>query len=315
MINKTSKELRQIFDLNRDDMRYYTDPKHGVLKPEKSGKGQADNYSETDIERLLDIKIYRLSGYGNKDMGNIFTESYDSDEEIAEQIKVYKRRILILEFIQKLRSNLREAKDYISEQSVEAIVSTVKALDSYGYEIKSFEDIYELFLDMIKLIFIVDYLSQKESIKDRNEIKSLNRSKEAFDLMVTYSELFGKKITPEGTRESLTKMIIAFEEGDLNPKSDAKQLADLISNKRQAFKRLMRKIWNRNTKEWDVRSGRNYVERMMIMLDFVLDYFADEDTIYCLLKNTENFLRGLDRIALEGGEVKLPKNKVKDLYA
>lgn len=105
MINKTSKELRQIFDLNRDDMRYFTETK-SILKPKKLGQGQAAKYSETDIERLLDIKILLLSGYKNQDMENIFTGDYVSDEKIAEQIRNYKRRILILEFIQKLRSNI-----------------------------------------------------------------------------------------------------------------------------------------------------------------------------------------------------------------
>lgn len=315
MINKTSKELRQIFDLNRDDMRYFTNPKDGVLKPKRSGKGQADKYSEAEIDRLLDIKIYRMTGYKNQEMKEIFKGDYVSDDEIAEQIKTYKRRILILEFIQKIRTNLKDAREFVKEQSVEAIVSTVKTLNSYGFEINSFEDIYDIFLDMIKLVFIIDYLSQKESIKDENEIKSLNRSMEAFDLIAYYSELFGGKITPEWINDNLIQMLYAFEEGNLEPKTDAKEFANLLNDKKQAYKRIMRKNWNKSTNEWDAQTRKNYIERMMILLDFVFDYFADEYTIYYLFKNVENFLRGLDREALERGEVKLPKNKVKDLYA
>lgn len=314
MINKTSKELRQIFDLNRDDMRYFTETK-SILKPKKLGQGQAAKYSETDIERLLDIKILLLSGYKNQDMENIFTGDYVSDEKIAEQIRNYKRRILILEFIQKLRSNMKEANDYISEQSRETVKTTLNTLYSNGYEIKSFEDIYEFFLDMIKLIFIIDYLSQKESIEDKNIIKSLNRSKEAFDLIIFYSRLLGTNLKSEQLTKDFIELIDAPEEGDQETKAYAKEIVKKLNNKKRTFKRIMRKNWEQYTKEWGEQSGENYRERMMILYDFIFDYLADEETIYYLMKNFENFLRGLDRAALERGDVILPKNKIKDLYA
>lgn len=320
MIYKTSKELRRIFDLNRDEMRYLSDDKTGVLKPirpEKSDKRNttAAKYSEYDIDCLIDIKIHLLSGYKKNDMKKIFSKNYDSYNEIAEQIKTYKRRILILELIQKIRSNLREAKEFISEQYVDVVVSTAKTLNSYGYEIKSYEDFYEIFLDLIKLVFIIDYLSQKESLDNENEIKSLNRFKEAFDIIIRYLGLFETQLKPEDITKGFIEMIDTPEEGEEEAKAFAKEFVKKLSGKKRVIKRAMRKNWEEYTKEWGAQSGENYRERMMIIYDFVFEYFADEDTIYCLVKNFERFLRGLDREALERGEVKLPKDKEVDLYA
>ena len=106
MSYKTSSEIQEIFELQRDDIKRLQ--KAGVLNPVKKGQGKASLFGDDDMSRILDIKMHMLAGYKVSQMCNFFDEAYDSDEELSKQIHMYKKRILILEYIRTLKTDIRE---------------------------------------------------------------------------------------------------------------------------------------------------------------------------------------------------------------
>ena len=57
----------------------------------------------------------------------------------------------------------------------------------------------------------------------------------------------------------------------------------------------------------DVRERYKLI--MQHIIEFALDYFIDEEELFCIMKNFQNFVICLDRIELEKGVVRLGGEK------
>ena len=111
MISKTATELRKILGLDRNTFQRLED-KEGIT-PNKIGQGIATEYSADDISKLIDVKLLLLSGFRVSEMPQLLCEEYYPDNIINEQMRMYKRRIAMLEFV----SMLREAYEEFSRVS------------------------------------------------------------------------------------------------------------------------------------------------------------------------------------------------------
>ncbi len=300
MIDKTSSEIQEIFGLDRDDVRRLE--KDGVLKPKKNGQGKASRFGEEDMNRLLDIKIYLLAGYRISDMKKIITEEYDSDEGIAEQIHIYKKRIQMLEFIRVMRSDIKELSTLRQKQLINAgVVSAEKTnLPKFGSK-----EYFDAFWDYIKLVFIVDFLSQKESFKTDNEI-ILKRTFAAYNIIKKILGMSGTEIDDEEFVSAFSEIASIHINSDDEIKDFLKELVEeYLSNKNKIMEDLIHENIDPITDELDQRAGDVYRDMMYHFFQFTLDYFVDEEELYCIYINFSKFVNGLDQDALSKGIVRL----------
>lgn len=300
MSGKTSSEIQDIFGLCRDDIKRLE--KDGVLNPKKSGQGKASLFSERDLNTLLDIKIYLLAGYRISDMKNIITATYDSDSRISEQIHIYKKRIQMLEFIQTIRADIRKLYTLSQGQwrNVSRVHAEKTAIPAFGTQ--EFNDFFWKFM---KLIFIIDFMSQKESFKQDSEI-IVKRALAAYRIVVDILSMTGTEIRREGLIEGLNALRKEPIEDDREVKEFAKELVEeYLNQKDQIIDEIFKEGVDPIVAELDPESGATYRDMMLHIIGFALDYFVDERELYYLFMNFIQFVQGLDQEALDNGIVKI----------
>lgn len=175
MLDIKSSDLQAIFSVSRDDVRRLS--KDGVLTPRKHGNGIADEFDEYDLQRMLDVKMFLWAGYKVSDMRSIFTDGYDPEKAISEQIHVYERRLKVLKFIEKMRSNSIDADVIGSEHQGCTYNMMTGYLDAcanlkfepevemseYRLNVPKYGDekFKEFFWCWIETLMLFDYFSQK----------------------------------------------------------------------------------------------------------------------------------------------------------
>lgn len=304
MFNKTSSEIQEIFGLCRDDVKRLE--KDGVLNPAKSGQGKASKFGEEDMSRLLDIKMYLLAGYRISDMKRIITDNYDSDEGIAEQIHVYKKRIQMLEFIRVMKADYKKIGELSPKQLIETGKVSAEKTNMPTYGSKEY---FDIFWDYIKLVFIVDFLSQRESLKVDREVV-LNRAYAAYIIVEKILKMSGTEINRDEIREAFVEMANTPIEDDQEIKEFAKELVgEYLSHKEQILEELTKESIAPITDELDAQAGSIFKDIMNHFFRFTLDYFVDEEELYCVYLNFRQFVNGLDQENLATGIVRLGGKK------
>ncbi len=298
MIRKATSEVLDIFCLCRDDIKRLQ--KEGILTPEKKGQGITTYYTDKELNKLLDIKMYLLAGYRISDMETIFTDEYDSETGIAEQIHVYKKRIQMLEFIQNIRLDLEDFQKLSQTQLIKTgKVSAQKSnLPEYGTD-----SYYDLFWNIVKLIFVVDFLSQKESFKTEKKIV-LRRVLEAYRVCEEILEISGTEINREEIKQAFIEMANTPIEDSEIKEFVSDVVKECIRNRDAILDELNRENIKPITDELDSQSGKIYKKMMDHIFKFALDYFVDEEELFCVYVNFRNFVNGLDQQALEDGVIK-----------
>ncbi len=300
MIDKKSSEIQEIFGLCRDDIKRLE--KDGVLKPVKSGQGKASKFGEGDMNRLLDIKMYLLAGYRISDMKKIITDDYDSDGGIVEQIHIYKKRIQMLEFIRVMKSDFDELETLSLNQLIETgkVFAEKTNIPMYGSK-----EYYDTFWDYIKLVFIIDFLSQRESFKVDSTIV-FQRAYTAYNIVEKILKLSGTEINQDEIRNAFIEMANTPMESEQEIKGFIKELVEeCLSNKEQIMAELTRESITPITEELDPQTGKIFKDMMNHFFRFTLDYFVDEEELYCVYMNFRKFINGLDQEALTAGIVRL----------
>lgn len=303
MKGKTSLEIREIFGLERDDIRRLE--KSGVLKPKKDGQGKASLFGMRDLDRLLDIKMYLLGGFRISDMPGIFTEDYDSDERIGEQIHIYKKRIQMLEFIRVMRSDLKAFEKLDQKKLIQSGRITAKNsnLPEYGTE-----EYFDEFWNFLKLVFIMDFLSQKESFL-RQEIV-LKKAMDAYHIIESILERSGIKIDSE----EVIQVLLELTDSPIEEDNDLKHyVLEWVEEYRNSKIKIMEELEKESITPTIKGLDDDVKERFKLMMqhltEFALDYFIDEEELFCIMKNFQQFIIGLDRAALEKGVVRLGDEK------
>ncbi len=299
MVDKTSTEVQEIFGLERDDLRRLE--KAGVLNPVKSGQGKVSRFGQEDMDRLLDVKIYLLAGYRIVDMGQAFTEGYDSEEMVAEQIHIYKKRIQLLEYIRVARADIKKLGSLSQKQMIETAEASAEStnLPQVGSA-----EYFDKFWDLIKLVFIVDYLSQKESFADDSDVV-LKRAFTAYHIIESILKMSGIEINQEELVNVFFEMASTpIEDGEI--RMFAKELVqEYLHNKDQLMKEFLDECVNPITEKLDEQAGEVFRNMVGHFFQFILDYFVDEEELYCVFVNFIRFVNGLDQEALSKGIVRL----------
>lgn len=304
MTFKKSSEIQKIFGLSRDDINRLD--KDGVLKPRRSGQGIASQYSNEDIYRLLDVKMYLLAGYRISDMKNILTSSYDSDSGISEQIHIYKKRIQMLEFIRVMRADFNELEQFSAKQVIEFNKKAAKNsnLPDYGTD-EYFESAWEY----LEMIFLVDFLSQRESLNSEKE-EVLDKVLEAYKLVGKILELSGTEIDQNEVKDFILTIADYSDEDDMEVKDYIKEIIDeYLSNKEQIADELEKECIVPQTRGLKEEMAVIYKKILKHFFEFSLSYFVDEEELYCIYINLKRFAQNIDIKALEQGIVRLEGRK------
>lgn len=288
MINKTNSELRELFGLSRDDIRRLEDD--GVLNPKKEGQGKAALYGLVDVNILLDVKLLLLSGYRVADMKNIINDSYNSDAELKEQIHTYKKRIQMLEFIRRIRADLRKLDQFSKEQLFEA-----GKIPQKSYNIPNFQKYYDMYLDIIKLILLLETLSKKNSFIDHQQSIVIKRFYDAYRIVEKLIQLSGRKIP----KEELIDFFTELTEFTTDDEYEIRSLINEIINEKKS---MIDEIKNESTPsyfdELEDEIAVYYKDVYMDIVTFFIDYFIDEDELYYLFYNFILFANNLDKDSL-----------------
>ena len=283
MFEKCSSEIQDIFGLSRDDVRRLEN--EGLLKPIKRGQGKAAIYGEADLFRLLDIKIYLLAGYRIADMSNIITEDIDSDTNLDEQIYLYKKRILMLEFIKGMKAYLKKIRTLSAEQ-YNSLISV--SINNSNLSSRNANEFFDVIWDMYKLLFIADYLSQRTSFKEKSEIVS----KRVSDAYITVKKLCQVTGNTKGLEELKFNMAAMAHEID---EEEVKEFVDELVDEYQQDKEKIIYDFISDciipiTKKLDVQTGDLVREFWEYVIRFLMDYFFDKNELYCIFINVLRFL-------------------------
>lgn len=299
MNEKTSSEVQDIFGFSRDDIKRLESIE--VVKPEKRGQGRASIFGEEAINRLLDVKLYILAGYRISDMESIFSNDHDPQDMISEQIHIYKKRIQMLEFIQAMRADDKELAKLDERQLIELDKLSVK--NNHMPEFGTIE-YHDKVLDLLKLIFIVDFLSQKDSFRADISIVR-QRSMTALNLILGFFELTGE----DDTKEKLLRLVKEPIDDDLDIKDIVKDFSEeWLAEKDKILEELTNDIFESIPEEVDEQVVSVYKMIVLHLSQFVADYFFDEHELYCIFINLRNLFKELDQDALDKGKIKLRKS-------
>lgn len=298
MSDRKSSEIQEIFGLSRDDIKRLE--RDGILKPQKSGQGKASIFSEDDMNCLLDVKIHLLAGYRICDMKGSITDDYDSDIGITEQIHLYKKRIQMLEFVQKIRADRNEL-DKLSDTQRSKFLKTIS--DKTKTPIYGSKEYFDYFWKIMKLIFIVDFLSQKQSFKEKNSTIVLDRAYKAYQILVELLKISGAEITDDDINSTFIEIA---NTSDCKIRELVNEIVDeYLSNREEILEKMLNEGLNPIINELDVETGNIYRQMLSHLYQFVLDYFVDEQELDCILLNIKKFVHGLDENLLKEGLFRL----------
>lgn len=299
MLAKKSSEIQEIFGLSRDQIR--TLEKEGVIKPEKNGQGKASLYGYEDVNLLLDIKLYLLAGYRIVDMKNIIKDNFDYEEAITEQLHILKKRLQMLEFIRIIRKDFKKLEQLDARQLVN--VGKVAAKKSQMPEFGT-EEYFDKLLDLLKLVFIVDFLSQRSSFVVDSKVV-LSRTLDAYRILDTIIQT-----QDEDFHTDDISLIDIFSEiantSDQGIQGMVNEIVDECrKNKDDILKDFTRTSITPITDELDKETGIVYRDMMLHLFQFAIDYFVDKDELYCIFTNIRHFVNGLNPEALANGVVRI----------
>lgn len=305
MNKKTSTEIQEIFGLGRDDIRRLE--RDGVLNPVKSGQGKASLFGEEDLWNLLDIKMYLTAGYRISDMKTIITDDYDSDESLSMQIRLYKKRIQLLEFIGKLKSYVNEFRKLKKSQLFEICKITAKKANMPSYGTNEY---FEGAWNYIKLIFIADFMSQKESLMEKDDAVTQKRVFTAFKTGVEILRITGMEVNYEKIIENLKEIAANPIENEEEIKDFIQNIVDeYLSNKEEIINDLITESAALEIEGVDTQARGVLEDFYKDFVGFIFDYFIREEELYYLYLNFRKFINGLDKQALSNGIVRLGGEK------
>ncbi len=297
--NMKSLEAREMFNLSREDMRRLENM--GVLVPQKYGQGIAADYDEKCLLRLLDIKFLLLAGFRLSEMEEIMADDYDSDELINDQILEYKKRILMLEFINKVRRELIDSNNISGRQITETQNQIWK---NAGIELYTINP-SALCWDVIRLVFIFDYLSRKKNYDEEDTI--IKKEYDAYLTLKRMIYLFAKDEKDEVNnfiKDLFNELIDVF--GNIDDEEIKQLVKDIINEYGNNKEKLITKFKN------EIGPIYDGIEKSIIevyssfaikLFEFICAYFIGENELYYLIKNFTRFLNSIDKKRLKHGEI------------
>ncbi len=306
MLYKKSSELENMFLVNRDVIK--TLVKDKVLKPESAGeKGKTAKYGPDDVTRLIDVKMCLLAGYEISNVQAVINENDDAKQLICDQIREYKRNIQMLEYFLHLREYSAELIKLPQAQAddivrISAAQSSLPDVGCKGY--------FDLYCDLIQLIFAIDYLCKKESINESED--ALRCAISVLQIIEKIPSITGLDIDYEKMAETAQEITNASAEEDI--KKEIKQKVGELKEKRESIiEILMQAKVDPVIDELEKDSSDLFSEMMFHTFEFILDYICDEEALYCLYQNVKRLFNELDLIELSKGEIKLLNKNIKSV--
>ncbi len=301
MTKRTSLEIRKIFGFSRDDINRLEKSK--VIKPQKNGQGIASEYSEKDLERLLDVKLYLLGGLRISDMEDLFKNKIDSGRTISEHIHLYKKRIQMLEFIELMRAEIRKFKETNRVRETKTV--TLTNPNTKKNEIDTYED---QVWDALGLFFDLSFLCRGESRSEENlkedKKRTLKRTLEAYEKLEHFIDKLGIEINSKMLRECLIEMASEPFGDDSEIKEAVMEwVEEYRKNKTNILDQIEKKGIEPAANGLDGAIQEQYKSILRNIISFFLDYFIDEEELFYLLVNVRYFLDHLDKETLIKGKV------------
>jgi len=280
MISKTATELRKILGLDRNTFQRLEDK--AVITPNKIGQGIATEYSADDISKLIDVKLLLLSGFRVSEMPQLLCEEYYPDNIINEQIRMYKRRIAMLEFV----SMLRGAYEEFSKVSQTSETANGKA----GLLSDSFD--MEYGFCSLEFLFLLDEFSQ---VHFRNELDDSTTYKGIAERVSDLLDCFSK-IESEASKDELMDILIELSEQDISDKEIGafyKELSNLLRIAKMPINVMVSKVFSK--KACKDKQLMNLFKRLYKQLASALSgYFLDQYTLRIIIRNLQEFIRKMD---------------------
>lgn len=292
MIAKTSREARETFGLERDDIKRLEND--GVLHPQKNGKGKASLYGIDDMYRLLDVKMYLLGGFKISQMQNLFGKDFDRDSMIEDQLRVYSRRIKLLNFIKTLRSDIKFLENSIkTENDAISVIEAGKKTVLLNNTLPLGEEQYwDMIWSYIQLIFIFDFLSQKENYKyNRESIQ--NKVRIAYDIFIKILDFFDEKINENELQDLINEI-----KNTQPTEEEIKQLVrewvtEYHQNSEEIINSIEEKLISSITSNLNNELGEHLKAFMIHLYSFTLDYFIDEESLYYITISLISYFKEL----------------------
>lgn len=294
MRDKTSSEIQNIFSLSRDDIKRFE--KIGVLTPNKHGKGIASGYSDKDLERLLDAKLLLLSGYRLPDTSIILSENYSSEENIMQQIKKYKRYILILEFLQLNKQDHQRITAYVKKQK-HKVINDYKKCFMGNLEPDEYS---ELFWNVIELVFIVDYLGQVHDSRDSSEI-AINKITNAMRIINKIIQFSGRDNEDSDYIETIRDLIEDPIENENEIRDVICECLDELNSHRHEIIETMTNECLGYFAPMDAEFKAIFRDYMIHIYQFCFDFFGDKDVIFNIYTNVKGVLGSIDSNMFDKG--------------
>lgn len=100
------KEVEEKIGIKSKNIRFYE--KQGLLWPKRNSENGYREYSDKDIERLKEIKLFRKLGISIEDIRLLQLEEIDLKELLDKQIRNFEGEINNLNKVKDLCMNMRE---------------------------------------------------------------------------------------------------------------------------------------------------------------------------------------------------------------
>ena len=155
---KTRSDIQECLLFGRDELKYIL--KKIEIDSKKHGVGVATEFDEDGLDKLLDVKIMLLAGFRLTDISTVNLK--ESDAIIANQIRLFKGRIRLLEFIQCIYNDISIYEHLVLEYGDRIDKEFKNLLTDYS----SGDNTEVIRWKYINIGLLINWLSSMEVIRD-----------------------------------------------------------------------------------------------------------------------------------------------------
>ena len=155
---KTRSDIQECLLFGRDELKYIL--KKIEIDSKKHGVGVATEFDEDGLDKLLDVKIMLLAGFRLTDISTVNLK--ESDAIIANQIRLFKGRIRLLEFIQCIYNDISIYEHLVLEYGDRIDKEFKSLLTDYS----SGDNTEVIRWKYINIGLLINWLSSMEVIRD-----------------------------------------------------------------------------------------------------------------------------------------------------
>ena len=286
---KTRSDIQECLLFGRDELKYILKKIKGI-DSKKHGVGVATEFDEDGLDELLYVKIMLLAGFRVTDISTVNLK--ESDAIIANQIRLYKGRIRLLEFIQCIYNDM-SIYDHLVLEYGDRIDKEFKSLFA-GYS--SGDNTEVIRWKYINIGLLINWLSSMEVIRDnriycngnkidtedekiiKKSVLNLLSYFNKYPLLASYSNIRELRVLTQKTGEEvIDDEIVKVVAGTLS-----EYWSDLL-NSQDIMEQIKMDMENISSEYEKAK------ELFLSIFNHIIDYFffflRDQESLFFLLKN------------------------------